>query len=208
MCDVACLLLYTGTGVGRRVLLVRPARRAAWCQCRGVVGEGVGVVSGLVGRRGRAGLGSGGRAHGGQQLHGILKDMGQIECTGRLVGLAGTALGRLLRAGEGLLRGGAWTAHIDAASMERRRWGWQLKAVSGICGHGAAWLRRPDSHSLGEKVRLRAAAVAAKENGKREASDTSARTRKRTMMQRETVAIFVGGALSKRTSRLPPMLTC
>jgi hypothetical protein len=68
--------------------------------------------------------------------------MGQVECAGRLVVFAGAALGRLLRADEGLLRGSSWTAHIAASGVERGWRSWQLEAVSGVGGHDAPWLRR------------------------------------------------------------------
>jgi hypothetical protein len=163
--EIARLLLQTRTGVRRRVLLVRLARGAARRERRGV-GEGICIVSGLVWGRGRRGLGPGGRAaHGGQQLHGILEDMGQVECAGRLVVLAGAALRRLLRADEGLLRGGTGAAHIAASSMQRW-WGcWQLEAVSGVGGHDAPCLRRSRLAIVGRKARLRAAVVVVVERG-------------------------------------------
>jgi hypothetical protein len=143
VCEVAGLLLQARASIRRRVLLVRLARGAAGGQCRHVGCEGVCLVAAallprLVGRRGRAGLGLGGRAHGRQQPHRILKHMGQVEGARRLVGFAGAALGRLLRAGEGLLRGRSWAAHVAATGDESRRWSGQLDAVSAaVCGHDA-----------------------------------------------------------------------
>ena len=55
--------------------------------------------------------------------------MWQIECAGRLVVFAWTALGRLLRAHEGLGRR-AWAIHCVVAGLQ---WGWrggQLEVVS------------------------------------------------------------------------------
>jgi hypothetical protein len=52
--------------------------------------------------------------------------------------LAGAALGRLLRACEGLLRGRAGAAHVATSSVEGRRRRGELEVVSvGVVGHAA-----------------------------------------------------------------------
>jgi hypothetical protein len=165
--EVAGLLLQARARSRRRVLLVGLARGAAGGQCRHVGRKGVCLVSAallprLVGRRGRAGLGLGGRAHGRQQPHRILEDVGQVEGARRLVGFAGAALGRLLRAGEGLLRGRAGAAHIAAARDERRRRSGELEAVSAAVGGHGARSASPCKHAAGwGKVLRRAVAAAA-----------------------------------------------
>jgi hypothetical protein len=83
----------------------------------------------LAGRRWCCRLGLGGRARGGQQSHGILEDVRQIESAGRLVTLAGAALRRLAGADEGLLRGRLRAVHVADAGVQRRRYG-QRKALA------------------------------------------------------------------------------
>lgn len=79
-----------------------------------------------VGRSWRVWLLLGGRALGGEQLHSIVEDVGEVESARWMVAFAWAALRCLARADEGLLRGRARAVHLR---VKRRRHG-ELRVAS------------------------------------------------------------------------------
>jgi hypothetical protein len=171
MVQEAGLLLQAGASSRRGVLLVCLARGAARGQRRHIGRERVCVRRlqlRFVGRRRRARLRFGGRAHCGQQSHGILEDVREVECAGRVVALARAALGRLLGGGEGLLRGRTGATHIAASCVKSRWRGRELKAVAVRvgCHGGVAVDYVGGALKYSRKARLRAATVTAEKRRK------------------------------------------